>query len=97
VNSLNEQTMPYRRGRILKLLRASNDAGMSAPLLRQTLRDFGYKTDEDTHAVDVHWLSRHGLVQTRDVSGVQFVKITPRGRDITTGDLDFPGIQFIED
>jgi len=95
--NLTEQTMPYRRGRILALLRASNDTGMSEPLLRQTLRSFGYKTDADTFAIDIAWLSRHGLLVQRDVAGVLFVRITERGRDVITGDLDFPGVQLIED
>lgn len=95
--NLTEQQMPYRRGRILALLNVSNEAGMSAPLLRTTLRSFGYKSDEDTFSIDTAWLSRHGLLQRREVAGVDFVKITPRGRDVITGDLDFPGIQLIED
>ena len=32
-----------------------------------------------------------------DVAGVTFTRITERGRDVITGDLDFPGIQLIED
>ena len=92
-----EQQMPYRRGRILALLRASNSAGLSQPLLRTALRDLGYKADEDTVAIDVAWLSRHGLLVQRDVAGVAFLGITQRGRDVITGDLDFPGVQLIED
>ena len=97
MDSLTEHQMPYRRGRILALLKASNDQGSSAPLLRTTLRSFGYKADEDTFEIDVAWLSRHGLVTVRDRAGVSFIHITPRGRDVITGDLDFPGIQLIED
>jgi repressor of nif and glnA expression len=95
--NLTEQQMPYRRGRILALLRASNDAGMAAPLLRSTLKGFGYKADEDTVRIDLSWLSRHGLLRSRDVAGVEMLAITPRGRDVITGDLDFPGVQLIED
>jgi len=95
--NLNEQTMPYRRGRILALLRASNDTGMSESLLRMTLRDFGYKTDADTFAIDIAWLSRHGLLVQRAVANVSIMRITERGRDVITGDLDFPGVQLIED
>jgi hypothetical protein len=89
--------MPYRRGRILALLNASNEHGSSAPLLRTTLRSFGYAADEDTFEIDVAWLSRHGLVIVRDRAGVSFLRITSRGRDVLTGDLDFPGVQLIED
>lgn len=95
--NLIEQQMPYRRGRILALLNASNQAGMSNVLLRTTLRDFGYKADADTFDIDIAWLSRHGLVQQSAISEIGFVKITHRGRDVITGDLDFPGIQLIED
>ncbi len=95
--NLTEQQMPYRRGRVLALLHASNDAGSAESLLRQTLRSFGYKSDEDTFAVDLAWLSRQGLIVRRDVAGVPFARITPRGRDVITGDLDFPGVQLIED
>lgn len=97
MSNLIEQTMPYRRGRILALLRESNESGMSAPLLRQTLRSFGYKADEDTVRIDIAWLSRHGLMRSREVAGVELLTITPRGRDVITGDLDFPGVQLIED
>ena len=92
-----EQQMPYRRGRILALLRESNSVGLSQPLLRTALRDLGYKADEDTVAIDIAWLSRHGLLVQRDVGGVPFLGITQRGRDVITGDLDFPGVQLIED
>lgn len=95
--NITESTMPYRRGRILALAKASNAVGMSASLLRSTLRAFGYKADEDTVEIDLTWLSRHGLIERRDVQGAPFVKITARGADVITGDLDFPGIQLIED
>lgn len=94
--NLVEETMPYRRGRILALLNEANTTGSSESLLRSLLRSFGYKTDEDTFAIDIAWLSRHGLLVQRDVAGVPFVKITARGRDVITGDLDFPGVQLIE-
>lgn len=97
MDNLIEAQMPYRRGRILALLSASNSAGMSAGLLRTTLRGFGYKADEDTFAIDCGWLSRHGLLRQSQVANVPFVNITPRGRDVITGDLDFPGVQLIED
>lgn len=96
-DSISEATMPYRRGRALAILNASNENGSSLPGLRSTLRAFGYKADQDTFDVDMHWLSRHGLVVQRDVQGIPFVKITPRGKDVITGDLDFPGIKLIED
>lgn len=95
--NITEAQMPYRRGRILALAKVANDRGTSEPLLRQTLRGFGYKADEDTVEIDLTWLSRHGLISRYNVQDVRFVKITPRGRDVITGDLDFPGIQLIED
>lgn len=97
MNNFTEHQMPYRRARILQLLKASNEHGTSTPLLRTTLRSFGYKADEDTFEIDVAWLSRHGLVTVRDRAGVVFLAITSRGRDVISGDLDFPGIQRIED
>lgn len=95
--NITEATMPYRRGRILALAHASNNTGLSTSLVRSTLRAFGYKADEDTVEIDLAWLSRHGLLLRSEVQGVPFVKITARGRDVLTGDLDFPGIQLIED
>ena len=95
--NMTEATMPYRRGRILALVKASNTNGISTPLLRSTLRGFGYKADEDTVEIDLAWLSRHGLVDRRDVQGIQFLRITARGSDVITGDLDFPGVQLIEE
>lgn len=97
MSNITEQTMPYRRGRILALLRQSNENGMSESLLRTMLRSFGYQADEDTFAIDVAWLSRHSLVTRPEVAGVRFARITARGRDVITGDLDFPGIALIED
>jgi len=95
--NITEQTMPYRRGRILALLRQANENGSSETLLRTLLRSFGYQADEDTFAIDAAWLSRHGLITRPEVAGVRFARITARGRDVITGDLDFPGVQLIED
>jgi len=95
--NITEATMPYRRGRILAIVKASNANGVSESLLRSTLCAFGYKADKDTIEIDLAWLSRHGLIDRRTVQGVGFVKITPRGSDVISGDLDFPGIQLIED
>jgi len=97
MDNLTEAQMPYRRGRILALLNAANANGISANLLRTTLRNFGYKADEDTFAIDCSWLSRHGLARRTEIAGVSFWHVTARGRDVLTGDLDFPGVQLIED
>lgn len=97
MDNLTEMQMPYRRGRILALLRAANESGMAASLLRTTLKTFGYKSDEDTVRIDLSWLSRHGLLRSRQVAGIELLTITARGRDVITGDLDFPGVQLIED
>lgn len=94
--NMTEATMPYRRGRILALAMESNAAGIAAPLLRQMLRSLGYKADQDTIEIDVAWLSRHGLLDRHDIAGVELLRITARGRDVITGDLDFPGVQLIE-
>jgi len=95
--NITEQTMPYRRGRILALLKASNECGMSGPLLRTTLQGFGYKCDADTFAIDIDWLSRHGLLRSRDVGGIEMMTLTQRGRDVVTGNLEIPGVKLIED
>ena len=97
MDNLVEMQMPYRRGRILALLRAANESGMATSLLRSTLKSFGYKADDDTVRIDLSWLSRHGLLRSREVAGIELLTITQRGRDVITGDLDFPGVQLIED
>ncbi len=94
--NLIEQQMPFRRGRILAILAQSNKSGSSAPLLRTTLTTWGYKADDDTFAIDVAWLERHGLIQRREIAGVVMLTITARGQSIVSGDLDFPGVQVIE-
>lgn len=96
MNLIEAQT-PYRRGRILALLAESNAKGMSAPLLRTTLSGWGYKADPDTMAVDTAWLGRYSLIAERDIAGVTMLTITERGRAVVSGDLDFPGVQLIED
>lgn len=94
--NLIEQQMPYRRGRILAILAQSNRSGSSVPVLRATLNGWGYKADPDTIDIDVAWLERHGLIQTRNVAGVTMATITARGQSIVSGDLDFPGVQILE-
>lgn len=95
--NLTEQQSQFRRGRILRILAESNDQGASAPMVRTLVRSWGYKADADTVAIDLAWLSRHGFAQLRDVSGVEFARITQSGRDIVSGDLDVPGIKCLED
>ena len=87
----------YRRGRILRILKESNDSGASAPMVRTLVRSWGYKADADTVAIDLAWLSRHGFAQLRDVGGVEFARITQSGRDIVSGDLTVPGVKLLED
>lgn len=94
--NLVEQQAPYRRGRALAILEQSNTNGCSVPLLHSMIREFGYKADSDTHAIDVAWLTRHGLARERDVGGVAFLSITDRGRDVVRGDLDLPGVQLVD-
>lgn len=95
--NLIEAQAPFRRGRILLVLDGSNDAGCNAPLVRTMLRQWGYKVDEDTLAIDLAWLSRHGLVVEREMAGVAMLKITPRGQDVASRDLDLPGVDFARD
>lgn len=91
-----EQQAPYRRGRFLAILSESNDQGCSVPVLRTLVRDWGYRCDADTAAIDIAWLQRHGLITQRDVGGVAFARISERGRDVVRGDLDLPGVSLVE-
>lgn len=95
--NLTEEQSQFRRGRILRILAESNDQGASAPMVRTLVRNWGYKADADTVAIDLAWLSRHGFAQLRDVAGVEFARITQSGRDIVSGDLDVPGVKVLED
>jgi hypothetical protein len=95
--SLIAKQTPYRRGRILALLRDANKNGMSVPLLRTTLNGWGYKADPDTIDIDVSWLHRYELIERRTIAGVELLSITERGRAVVTGNLDFPGVELIED
>ena len=96
MNLIAKQT-PYRRGRILALLRDANKAGMSVPLLRTTLNGWGYKADPDTIEIDVSWLHRYELIGRRVIADVELLSITERGTAVVTGNLDFPGVELIED
>lgn len=87
----------FRRGRILQLLAASNDAGASEPMLRTMIRDWGYKADADTFELDLWWLESHGMISRRTVVDVGFVKINQLGRDIVSHDADVPGVAVLED
>lgn len=95
--NLIESQAEHRRGRILSILAASNDQGCNAPLLRQMVRNYGYKVDADTAAIDAAWLERHGLISRREVAGVEMLRISERGRDVVRGDLDMPGVKVLED
>jgi len=95
--NLTEEQAQYRRGRMLRILAESNAQGASAPMLRTLVRQWGYKADADTVAIDMAWLSRHGFARLRDVAGVEFATITQSGRDIVSGDLDVPGVKCLED
>lgn len=95
--NLVEEQAPYRRGRALAVLAQSNDSGCSVPLLRGMVRNFGYKVDEDAFAIDAAWLTRHGLADRREVGGVVFLKITQRGHDVVSGNLDLPGIALLRE
>lgn len=87
----------YRRGRILQLLAESNDQGASEPMLRTLIRDWGYRTDLDTFAIDMAWLHQHGMIRRREVAEVAFASITPLGRDIVHRDAEVPGVSILED
>lgn len=95
--NLTEEQSQFRRGRILRILAESNDQGASAPMVRTLVRNWGYKADADTVAIDLAWLSRHGFAQLRSVADVEFARITQSGRDIVSGDLDVPGVKCLED
>lgn len=94
--NLVEEQSKYRRGRVLAILAESNDQGCGAPMLRTMVRDWGYACDADTAAIDLAWLSRHGLIAIRDVGGISFARITERGRDVVTHNLDMPGVALVE-
>lgn len=95
--SLTELQAPYRRGCILTVLAQSNEAGCGEPLLRTLIRSLGYVCDQDTLAIDLAWVARHGLVAQRDVAGVNMLRITDRGRDVVSRDLALPGVAFARD
>lgn len=92
--NLTEAQAPFRRGRILAVLAHSNDAGCNTPLLRDMIRQWGYRYDADTMAIDLAWLARHGLITLREIAGVDLARITGRGADVVSRDLDLPGIAF---
>jgi hypothetical protein len=94
--NLIEMQAQHRRGRILAILAASNASGCNVPMLRTMIRNWGYQCDEDTQKIDLAWLSRHGLVTLRDVAGLDMARITDRGRDVASGDLDLPGVERAE-
>lgn len=96
MNFVEHQTQ-YRRGRILRILAESNDQGASAPLIRSMVRDWGYKADSDTVAIDLAWLSRHGFATLRTVGEVEMARITQSGREVVSGDLTVPGIALLDD
>jgi len=95
--NITEDQTKYRRGRILRILKESNDSGASAPMVRTLVRSWGYKADADTVAIDLAWLSRHGFAKLRQVGDIDFATITQSGRDIVSGDLDVPGVALLED
>lgn len=95
--NMHEQQATYRRGRILRILVESNDQGASAPMVRTLVRNWGYKADADTVAIDLAWLSRHGFARLRTVGEIEMACITQAGRDIVSGDMNVPGVALLED
>ena len=93
MSNYNEFVERRRRGAILQLLLTeANDQGISVPLLCTVLRHGGYRAAEDTVAIDLAFLAQHGFVRLRAIADTQLAAITPRGRDVATGDLVVPGI-----
>ena len=95
--NLVQQQTEFRRGRILSILAESNDQGANVPLVRTLVRQFGYKADADSIAIDLAWLSRHGFITVREVGEIEIARITQAGRDIVSRDLDVPGVRVVAD
>ena len=56
------------------------------------LRTRGHDCPADTRAAALHWLARHGLVETRDEAGFFVAKLTERGGDVAAGRETVPGV-----
>ena len=56
------------------------------------LRTRGHHRAADTQADALHWLARHGLVETRDEAGFVIARLTERGGDVAAGRETVPGV-----
>lgn len=80
----------------LVILRAlEEDAGydLNESVLQSVLQELGHTVSRDRVRVELAWLKEQGLIQLKDVVGVQVAKLTARGADVATGRATVPGVK----
>jgi ribosomal protein L12E/L44/L45/RPP1/RPP2 len=80
----------------LVILRAlEEDAGydLNESVLQSVLQALGHSVSRDRVRVELAWLSEQGMVQVKDVVGVQVATLTARGADVATGQATVPGVK----
>lgn len=78
---------------LCRLLASAPGYELNASVLRMAAHDFGHETSRDTVAAELQWLSEQGLLELRELAGVQVAKLTSRGFDVAHGVSLVPGVK----
>lgn len=82
-----------RRLVILKVLEDGATYACNEHLLRSLVGSFGHVVPADRLRTDLAWLAEQGLIDVREIGGVQIATLTQRGLDVAQGRAHVPGIK----
>lgn len=82
-----------RRLVILKVLADSAAYACNEHLLGTLVAAFGHAVTNDRLRTDLAWLAEQGLVEVRQVAGVEIATLTQRGLDVAQGRAHVPGVK----
>ena len=77
---------------VLRLLAELSGYEANHRTIGAALRTRGHHRSADAQADALHWLSRHGLVETRDDASYIVARLTDRGDDVAAGRETVPGV-----
>ena len=77
---------------VLRLLEAASGYEMNHRTIGAALRTRGHHRSADAQADALHWLARHGLVETREEAGFVVARLTDRGADVAAARETVPGV-----
>lgn len=94
MNSFAVALQEDRRLVILRFLEGTAKYALNDSLLQTALETLGHIVSRDTVRADISWLAEQGLVTVdRSLVEVYVARLTPRGKDVATGNADVPGVK----